>query len=107
MELENVESPKSQVIFAFLEYLQDLKKDSKLSEDAIESVEVATQCLSSAFEVDLNDEDARKKYSIKPHSLSTVIGLGLAGKDKLAQALDKIVCISIVLFILLKKMILI
>jgi hypothetical protein len=90
-DFEHVDSPKNQVIFVFLEHLQDLKNEGKMTEDTLESVEVAMQCLNSSFGVDLNDEDARKKYSIKPHSLPTVLGLGLAGKEKLAQALDKMV----------------
>ena len=90
-DLEHVDSPKNQVIYVFLEYLQDLKNEGKMTEDTLESVEVAMQCLNSSFGVDLNDEDSRKKYSIKPHSLPTVLGLGLSGKEKLAQALEKMV----------------
>jgi small glutamine-rich tetratricopeptide repeat-containing protein alpha len=89
--IDTADSPKQQVVFAFLEYLQDLLKDNKIEEDNVEGVEVALQCLSATFGVDINNEEMKKKYSIKPHSLPTVLGLGLAGKDKLAKALEQMV----------------
>lgn len=83
-----------QIVFNFLEYLQDLKNEGKLSEDNAESADVATQCLSSAFNLDLNDAAQKKKYSIKPQTLPTVFGLGFTGKEKLTKALEKLVSSS-------------
>jgi hypothetical protein len=80
-----------QVIFNFLEYLQDLKGKLQLSEESAESVEVSLQCLTSAFELDLQNEAQRKQYSIKPQSLDAVIALGLQGRDKIKETLQQLV----------------
>lgn len=85
------DAQRSQLIFNFLDYLQDLKAQG-LDEDAKESVDVASQCLGSAFGVDLNDDSQRKQLSIKPQTVPTVFGLGLAGKAKISNALQRLVC---------------
>jgi len=79
-----------QVLFNFLEYLQDLKAEGKLNEESTESVEVSLQCLTSAFGLDLQSEEQKKQYSIKPQSLSMVLALGLQGRDKIQQTLQQL-----------------
>jgi small glutamine-rich tetratricopeptide repeat-containing protein alpha len=92
METSGTDAPlsRAQVIFNFIEYLQDIKNEAKLDEDANESVDVATQCLSTAFGVDINNEEQKKKYSIKPQSFETVYGLGLQRKQKFEAALEQL-----------------
>jgi len=80
----------SQIIWNVMEYLQELKKEGKINEDNAESIDVAIQCLSSTFNVSLEDEDQKKKYSIKPQTLPTVLGLGLAGKDRIQKEIEKL-----------------
>ncbi len=83
---------RAQVIFNFLEYLQAIKHEGKLDEDANESLDVSSQCLSSAFGVDLNNEEHKKKYSLNPaQSFETVYGLGLERKQKFEAALEQLV----------------
>eukprot|EP01102_Stenamoeba_stenopodia_P014599 TRINITY_DN4871_c0_g1_i1.p1 TRINITY_DN4871_c0_g1~~TRINITY_DN4871_c0_g1_i1.p1 ORF type:complete len:457 (+),score=123.42 TRINITY_DN4871_c0_g1_i1:36-1373(+) len=76
-----------QLVFSILEFLQDVSNGPlKIEGLDTESLEVATQCLSSTFDVDLNNED-HKKYSIRPLTLPGVFALGLAGKEQLSNAL--------------------
>eukprot|EP01116_Phalansterium_solitarium_P001066 TRINITY_DN10864_c0_g2_i2.p1 TRINITY_DN10864_c0_g2~~TRINITY_DN10864_c0_g2_i2.p1 ORF type:complete len:419 (+),score=142.49 TRINITY_DN10864_c0_g2_i2:74-1330(+) len=87
-QIPSTEVSQSQLIFLLLEYLEDAKR--ALDEDQRESLEVATQCISSTYNVNLNNEDQTKKFSIKPQSLPAVVGLGLAGKERLAAALEQL-----------------
>lgn len=85
------ELPKLQIIFCFLEYLQDLKKEENLKEDTIESLEVAIQCLSSAFEIDIQNQETIQKYSLKPYSISQLLSLGLKRKELINQTIEDLV----------------
>eukprot|EP01112_Ceratiomyxa_fruticulosa_P000724 TRINITY_DN1065_c0_g1_i2.p1 TRINITY_DN1065_c0_g1~~TRINITY_DN1065_c0_g1_i2.p1 ORF type:complete len:210 (+),score=63.29 TRINITY_DN1065_c0_g1_i2:226-855(+) len=70
------------MIFSFLEYLNDLK-NTQFRDN--ESLEVAVQCLQDSFAVDLNNEEQKGKYSIKPHNFLSVFQLGLVRKDELTK----------------------
>lgn len=85
---EPKEAQRNQVLYCFLEYLQDLKKE--LDEDTAESVDVACQCINSAFGIDLQNEEQKQKYSIKPQTVPIVFGTGLAGKEKITFALEEL-----------------
>jgi len=79
---------RSQILFILLEYLQETKKEGNLDEDALESIDVASQCLSSAFKLDISSEEQKKLYSLKPQNLEQILSLGLSGKQRIAEALE-------------------
>lgn len=90
-----LEPQSQQIIFNFIEYLQEVKASGNFNEESAESIEVACQCLNSAFGVDINDESQRQKYSIKPQTLPVVFGVGLASKEKISEVLEQLVFLSL------------
>ncbi|PRP79978.1 glycoside hydrolase family 55 protein [Planoprotostelium fungivorum] len=77
-----------QVLYNVLDYLQFLKS-SGLNEDSVESLDVATQCLSSAFSIDLSDAAARARLSLGPsQNFPSLLAFGASSKEKLAEALE-------------------
>jgi hypothetical protein len=88
MEKSN-EPQQRQIIFNFLEYLQELKKT--FTEEEQESVDVAFQCLSSTFKLDVNNETQKRELSFSPQTLPSIVNFGLSGKKKLEEALAKMV----------------
>lgn len=70
------EELNNHLIYNVIEYLHQYKKDAKLDEESAEGLDVACQCLSTAFKVDVNNE-ANKKYSISPQTLPNVVQMGL------------------------------
>ena len=72
-----------QLLFNIAEYLQELKAVPGLvEEEAAESLDVATQCITSVFGLDITDVDEQKRYSFKPKPLPSIVGLGLAAHLK-------------------------
>lgn len=78
------------LVFTFLEFLQQAKQSPALSEETVESVEVACQCLASAFQVNLENTEQHRKYSLGAQSLSSVLALGLSGKQRIEQAVEQL-----------------
>lgn len=71
------------ILFNIAEYLQDLKATPGLvEEEAAESLDVATQCISSVFGLDITDVEHQKRYSFKPKSFAELIVQGLAASQK-------------------------
>jgi small glutamine-rich tetratricopeptide repeat-containing protein alpha len=66
-------SSDQRVAFAIIEFLQAY---AATHADDAEGLEVATQCISSAFNVDPADSQARSELSIAPHTLSEVFTKG-------------------------------
>jgi hypothetical protein len=88
----SIETQK-RIVFNFLDFLQEIKNQNAFDEDSIESIEVATQCLSSAFKIDLSDKTQQQQYSIKPHSFQSIFELGLNGTQKITDAVEQLVCL--------------
>lgn len=92
---------QKKLAFSILEYLQDVRyvqvhlffqqlliiNRSSASADVSESLEVAIQCLSDAFDVSLTNEEHKSQYSIQPLTLPSAFGLGLARKEQIESAL--------------------
>jgi len=71
------------ILFNIAEYLQELKATPGLvEEEAAESLDVATQCISSVFGLDITDVEHQKRYSFKPKSFAEIIAQGLAASQK-------------------------
>jgi small glutamine-rich tetratricopeptide repeat-containing protein alpha len=66
------------VVFAIVEYLHFLGQQEGIE---AESLEVASQCLSSEFGLDINDSEQQKLYSIKPSTLDTVFAAGISSSS--------------------------
>jgi small glutamine-rich tetratricopeptide repeat-containing protein alpha len=64
------------VVFAILKFLDDQQRSPDLSPDAIESLEVATQCLESAYGISIRDIDAGARFPL-PASLPDIFVAGL------------------------------
>jgi len=90
MELSTKVADRSQVIFNMMEYLQDIRKENAIGEDNLESLDVAIQCLSTAFNLDITNAELTKKYSIKPQTLPHIIGVGLSGKEKISSLVEQL-----------------
>jgi len=80
---------QQRVVYSFLEYIQQTKMEADLNEEALESVEVACQCLSNAFGVNLENQE-QKKFSVFPHNLPSILNLGLNGSQKIEQAVEQL-----------------
>lgn len=52
------------LIFSILKFLEDQKTSGKLDDEAVESLEVALQCLESVYKVNTNSEEFVQKYSV-------------------------------------------
>jgi tetratricopeptide (TPR) repeat protein len=84
MNTEDPQEQQKKLVFNFLEYLQDVKNTNP---DTAESLEVAIQCISDSFGLDVNNNDQQTRFSIKPLTLLSVFGLGLARKEQIEAAL--------------------
>lgn len=77
---------QQKLLFNILEYLQDLKTANS---DIAESLEVAIQCISDSFGFDTTNNTHKQLYSIKPLSLLSVFGLGLARKEQIESVITQ------------------
>lgn len=66
----------NRLIFAILQYFDDQQRSPDLSPAAIESLEVATQCLESAYGISIRDVEASAMYQT-PLSLPDIFAAGL------------------------------
>lgn len=64
------------LVFAILDFVEQQIASSELGPDAKESLEVATQCLQSAYGVSLQDENASAAYPL-PGPLAEIFAAGL------------------------------
>ncbi|KAK2145566.1 hypothetical protein LSH36_673g01049 [Paralvinella palmiformis] len=69
------------LIVAILKFLEDQRQNGGLSEDATESLEVAGQCLESAYGVDLLESSTLAKYPL-PDDLLGIFQAGLDAKKR-------------------------
>eukprot|EP00128_Syssomonas_multiformis_P004931 Colp12_sorted_trinity150504_noHs@19569 len=58
--------------FAIIEHLKQEIAGQKVSSEAAESLEVAIQCLSESYQIDVNDEEQKHQYSVYPVQLLDV-----------------------------------
>lgn len=65
-----------QLVFSILQFFDDQQRSPHLSPAAIESLEVATQCLESAYDVSIRDVEAAAILRL-PFSLSEIFSAGL------------------------------
>jgi len=65
------------LVYAFLKFLDDQQRSPDLSPDAIEGLEVAAQCLETAYGTSIRDVDAAARYPM-PASLPEIFAAGLA-----------------------------
>ncbi|KAI8319529.1 hypothetical protein GQ54DRAFT_265175, partial [Martensiomyces pterosporus] len=66
------ESNRKRLAMGIIEYLDKAIAEGFVSSDGAESLEVARQCISDAFEIDVEDESQTKELSIKPFALDKV-----------------------------------
>ncbi|KAJ2495172.1 Small glutamine-rich tetratricopeptide repeat-containing protein 2 [Coemansia sp. RSA 2052] len=70
---------------AIVEYLDKAVADGSVSSDGAESLEVAKQCISDAFGINLEDDAQAKELSLKPFSLDKVFDVYLSTQAKLGS----------------------
>jgi small glutamine-rich tetratricopeptide repeat-containing protein alpha len=73
------------LVFAILKFLDDQQRSPDLTPDAIESLEVATQCLESAYGLSIRDVDAEQRFPM-PAPLPMIFAAGLAHLTKVPEA---------------------
>ncbi|KAJ1833032.1 Small glutamine-rich tetratricopeptide repeat-containing protein 2 [Coemansia sp. RSA 2711] len=66
-----------------VEYLDKAVADGLVTSDGAESLEIAKQCITDAFELDLENQDQVKELSLKPFSLDKVFDVYMATQAKL------------------------
>ncbi|KAJ2745531.1 Small glutamine-rich tetratricopeptide repeat-containing protein 2 [Coemansia sp. BCRC 34301] len=82
-----VQEPNSKrLAMAIVEYLDKAVADGSVAGDGAESLEVAKQCISDAFEINLEDDAQTKELSLKPLSLDKVFGVYLNTQAKLGTS---------------------
>lgn len=59
----------NKLVFSIIKFLKDQTTTGPLSEESIESLEVAIQCLESAYGIDMADESTIAKYQVQRHLL--------------------------------------
>jgi len=52
------------LVFSILKFLEDQKTSGKLDDEAVESLEVAVQCLESVYKINTNSEENVQKYAV-------------------------------------------
>eukprot|EP00698_Gefionella_okellyi_P005576 TRINITY_DN15079_c0_g1_i1.p1 TRINITY_DN15079_c0_g1~~TRINITY_DN15079_c0_g1_i1.p1 ORF type:complete len:458 (+),score=132.13 TRINITY_DN15079_c0_g1_i1:35-1375(+) len=80
---------QQKIHFAILQYLQDFKSTEGVSEDDAEGIDVALQCLSSAWKLNLNDTAQQQQHSIAPLNLTQVFAAGIVGSQAFTEAAKK------------------
>ncbi|XP_062568112.1 small glutamine-rich tetratricopeptide repeat-containing protein beta-like [Saccostrea cucullata] len=59
----------NKLVFSIVKFLKDQTTQENLSEDSIESLEVAIQCLESAYNIDTQDESHIARYQVQRNLL--------------------------------------
>lgn len=77
-----------QIVYGILKFFQEQQSVGSLPDDAVESLEVATQCLESAFDVSLHDKNMEEKYSL-PASFTEIFEAGLKVKGSAAPQITE------------------
>ncbi|KAJ2830463.1 Small glutamine-rich tetratricopeptide repeat-containing protein 2 [Coemansia furcata] len=80
------EETRKRLAVAIVEYLDKAVADGSVTGDGAESLEVAKQCISDAFGVNLEDEAQIKELSLKPFSLDKVFDVYLATQAKIGSS---------------------
>ncbi|KAJ2245803.1 Small glutamine-rich tetratricopeptide repeat-containing protein 2 [Coemansia sp. RSA 1797] len=84
--MQTPEESRKRLAMAIIEYLDKAVADSLISTDGAESLEIAKQCISDAFELDLEDDAETKALSLKPFSLDKVFDVYMATQAKLESS---------------------
>ncbi|KAJ2498941.1 Small glutamine-rich tetratricopeptide repeat-containing protein 2 [Coemansia sp. RSA 1972] len=84
--MQTSEESRKRLAMAIIEYLDKAVADSLISTDGAESLEIAKQCISDAFELDLEDDAETKALSLKPFSLDKVFDVYMATQAKLESS---------------------
>lgn len=79
------EDKRKQLALAMVEYLDKAVAENLVSSDGAESLEIAKQCISDAFEIDIDSQDIVNKLSIKPFTLDKVFDIYLNTQAKLSS----------------------
>ncbi len=66
---------KRQLIFSILEFLEDEIKSGTLEEEAVESIEVSTQCLETAYGINTRDHGVLRPDRSLREMFKTVYGI--------------------------------
>ncbi|XP_052825914.1 small glutamine-rich tetratricopeptide repeat-containing protein alpha isoform X2 [Octopus bimaculoides] len=69
MLLLNKMADVSKLVYSILKFLGDQKTSGNLSDDAVESLEVAIQCLESAYGINTNEPESASKYYVDKNLL--------------------------------------
>ncbi|KAJ2252012.1 Small glutamine-rich tetratricopeptide repeat-containing protein 2 [Coemansia sp. RSA 455] len=80
------EETRKRLAMAVVEYLDKVVADGSVAGDGAESLEVAKQCISDAFGINLEDETQIKELSLKPFSLDKVFDVYLSTQAKLSSS---------------------
>ncbi|KAJ2159780.1 Small glutamine-rich tetratricopeptide repeat-containing protein 2 [Coemansia sp. RSA 552] len=82
---------RKRLAMGIVEYLDKAVAEDLVTSDGAESLEIAKQCISDAFGLDLDNAAQAKELSLKPHSLDKVFDVYMATQAKLGseQSADK------------------
>lgn len=86
---KKLEDKDRHLAFSILDHFDQLVSSGKLSEDHVESLQVAMQCISEVFDVELTNEEHRDRYRLQPANLSFIFDMYLKTKDKYRASSEK------------------
>ncbi|MBW0467641.1 hypothetical protein O181_007356 [Austropuccinia psidii MF-1] len=78
--------PKTKLVYAILDFLNDSIKDGTIRADDQESMEVAMQCISESFSIDWSSDKPNSALSVKPSSLLNIFEVFLNTQKKLSNS---------------------
>jgi len=73
---------RKHLVVGILQFLEDQRRNGGLSDDAVESLEVASQCLESAYGVDLLESATLQQFPIPADGLIAVFHAGIQAKNE-------------------------
>ncbi|KAJ1731004.1 Small glutamine-rich tetratricopeptide repeat-containing protein 2 [Coemansia biformis] len=79
------EDSRKRLAVGIVEYLDKAVAEGIVAGDGAESLEIAKQCISDAFGLDMDDAAQLARLSLKPHSLDKVFEVYTATQAKLAS----------------------
>ncbi|THH29733.1 hypothetical protein EUX98_g4451 [Antrodiella citrinella] len=76
-------SSKQQLVLSIIDFLNTSIKDGTVKQDDVEALEIASQCIGEAFDVDPTDAAQRTRLSVKPATLPTIFDVFLKTRAKM------------------------
>ena len=79
--VKQLEDKDQHLAFSILDHFDQIISSGKISDDHVESLQVAMQCISEVFNVELSNEEQRDRYRLQPANLSFIFDMYLKTKD--------------------------